>query len=129
MCQRITRQSNAAKAGGRRGKRDAIETIETIETSQDLNQEDVLEEDEIEIREGRNYHHHREQLDKQLASQLRMKVMIENEKDDHPVEDHPVNNDAELFDGDLLNEGEGAGNDYDDCDDGRAGSQSSAISR
>jgi len=73
MCQRITRQSNAAKAGGRRGKRDAIETIETIETSQDLNQEDVLEEDEIEIREGRNYHHHREQLDKQLASQLRIK--------------------------------------------------------
>ena len=27
MCQRITRQSNAAKSGGRRGKRDAIEAI------------------------------------------------------------------------------------------------------
>ena len=73
MCQRITRQSNAAKAGGRRGRRDAIDTIET---SPDVKQEGVLMEDEMEIREGRNYHHHREQLDKQLASQLRIKVMM-----------------------------------------------------
>ena len=36
-----------------------------------------LKEDEGELgeREGRNYHHHREQLDKQLADQLRIKVI------------------------------------------------------
>ena len=73
MCQRITRQSNAAKAGGRRGRRDAVDTIET---SPDVKQEGVLVEYEVESREGRNYHHHREQLDKQLASQLRIKVRI-----------------------------------------------------
>ena len=31
-------------------------------------------------REGRDYHHHREQLDKQLAEQLRLKVIY------HPKE-------------------------------------------
>ena len=95
MCQRITRQSNAAKSGGRRGKRDAIEDIEAIETSQDLNQEDVLKEDEMGIREGRNYHHHREQLDKQLASQLRIKVRIDGD-DYYYDNDHDHDNDEQL---------------------------------
>ena len=71
MCQRITRQSNAAKVGGRRGRRDAIDVI------RDLKKDDELKENEGELgeREGRNYHHHREQLDKQLADQLRIKVI------------------------------------------------------
>ena len=63
MCQRITRQSNAAKVGGRRGRRDAIDVIRDLKKDEELKDE------------GRNYHHHREQLDKQLAGQLRIKVI------------------------------------------------------
>ena len=33
MCQRITRQSNAAKVGGRRGRRDAIDVIRDLKKS------------------------------------------------------------------------------------------------
>ena len=65
MCQRITRQSNAAKIERRRGRRDAVGVVRDSE---------ILKED-VGEREERNYHHHREQLEKQLASQLRIKVI------------------------------------------------------
>ena len=71
MCQRITRQSNAAKVGGRRGRRDAIDVIRDLKKDEELKEE----KGELGEREGRNYHHHREQLDKQLAGQLRIKVI------------------------------------------------------
>ena len=71
MCQRITRQSNAAKVGGRRGRRDAIDVIRDLKKDKELKEE----KGELGEREGRNYHHHREQLDKQLADQLRIKVI------------------------------------------------------
>ena len=39
-----------------------------------IDMEDVIEDKGS--REGRDYHHHREQLDKQLAEQLRLKVIF-----------------------------------------------------
>ena len=80
MCQRITRQSNAAKATSRRGRRDAYPELEErkIVAGDVVDKIDMVEDKGS--REGRDYHHHREQLDKQLAEQLRLKVIF------HPKE-------------------------------------------
>ena len=86
MCQRITRQSNAAKATSRRGRRDAHPELEErkIVAGDVVDKVDKIDmEDKVEdkgSREGRDYHHHREQLDKQLAEQLRQKAIY------HPKE-------------------------------------------
>ena len=83
MCQRITRQSNAAKATSLRGRRDVHPELEERkivagDVVDKIDMEDMVEDKGS--REGRDYHHHREQLDKQLAEQLRQKVIY------HPKE-------------------------------------------